>query len=616
MKKKFLRFLFVLGALLGFFLVLLFFTFSPILILTKKYSDPIKQKEIISQVKRGDTAMLQGALMEGKNAISSLKKNLSLYKPLGFLPFVNQHRIYFENLARTGENAIIQSEKIVNILDEAVSPLKNKPAPPLDFPKHIFDTYTKHKQEIFSIQENVSGIAREFQSLNTSGLLSVIQKKHKKFSEYLAFSDTFARQGLNFLELSLPMLGYPEKHTLLILMENNSELRPTGGFIGTYGIAVFSQGRLESLRLDNVYNLDSGAKQKLRVPPPWPLQYFGGITQWFLRDSNWSPNFPDAARQAIWFYEKEGGREKINTVLALTPEALKDLLKILGQIELEGEVLSSENIQDFLEKYVGRDFRFENIEEAKRKNILNDMIPLLQNKIINYPDPVKLAGKLAKLILENLEEKHLIFFSNIRQVQEGLSMRNWAGEIQKTSGDYLGLIDANIGSLKTDPYIERSLSYRISSKNSRGDACSLEEPACNLIAKLEISYKNTALFTWKTTRYRTYSRLYVPYGSELLSTSGNQTNVIITKNDIGKTVFGTFLVIEPQTEQTVTYTYRLPKEMKEYIRLVQYDLLVQKQAGLPSIRFTGNFIINGTEKMESATLQKDTRFSFPIRTNF
>ena len=67
------------------------------------------------------------------------------------------------------------------------------------------------------------------------------------------------------------------------------ELRPTGGFIGSYAIMTFDKGRLAEIVVNDVYTADGQLKG--HVDPPEPIRKYLGEGGWFLRDSNWDPDF-------------------------------------------------------------------------------------------------------------------------------------------------------------------------------------------------------------------------------------------------------------------------------------------------------------------------------------
>ncbi|MDD1463708.1 hypothetical protein MEO39_27425, partial [Dolichospermum sp. ST_sed2] len=86
----------------------------------------------------------------------------------------------------------------------------------------------------------------------------------------------------------------------------------------------------------------------------------------------------------------------------------------------------------------------------------------------------------------------------------------------------------------------------------------------------------------------TYTRVYVPQGSGLISSVGIMENdklkggrpgeVEITE-ELEKTVFGGFISIEPQEQGELIYTYKLPDSISKQIENDEYKLLVQKQGG-------------------------------------
>jgi len=74
------------------------------------------------------------------------------------------------------------------------------------------------------------------------------------------------------------------------------ELRPTGGFIGSFGLLNFENGKLGNLNVNDIYAIDGQLKG--HVAPPDELLHFLGQPNWYMRDSNWSPDFPISAERA------------------------------------------------------------------------------------------------------------------------------------------------------------------------------------------------------------------------------------------------------------------------------------------------------------------------------
>ena len=172
------------------------------------------------------------------------------------------------------------------------------------------------------------------------------------------------------------------------------------------------------------------------------------------------------------------------------------------------------------------------------------------------------------LITQAFDEKQAMIYFTDPNLQKSAANFNWDNRIKETAGDYFYVVDANLGSLKTDPAISRTISYSLRP----------EAKDRSLIATVKITYTNQGKFDWKTTRYRTYTRLYVPLGSTLITAEGNEEPLAITDSH-GKTVFGTFISIEPEDSETLTFNYKLPAGLVNKISQGDYSLLVQKQAG-------------------------------------
>jgi hypothetical protein len=388
-------------------------------------------------------------------------------------------------------------------------------------------------------------------------------------------------------EILPKIAGYPEGKTYLFLLQNSDELRPTGGFIGTYGIVKVKDGNVETFDTDNVYALDGAAERFLRVSPPAPIGKYLRVGAWFLRDANWSPDFPTAAAQAEWFYKAEGGREKkIDAVIAVTPTFIENLLRQIGNIEMDGETFTPENLMDILQYKVEKEYYEKGIPEVQRKDIVGKLGEKIFEKLSNLPS--SRWSSIFKVANSALAERHLLVWSEDQELQTIIAREGWSGKILESSGDYLMVVDANLAALKTDGVMDKKINYSLS-KDSSG----------NYRAKVDINYRNNGSFTWKTTRYRTYTRVYVPDGSVLVGGDGMMENdrildpagrpgKIDVGEEAGKTYFGAFISIEPGREGTLSFEYTLPEKIKNQIDQKLYKLLVQKQSGTISHPLTLN----------------------------
>src|SRR3990172_7119258 len=121
-------------------------------------------------------------------------------------------------------------------------------------------------------------------------------------------------------------LGYRGARRYLVLGQDNTELMPGGGLIGVYGLITLDRGRLTDSAFADAGELIAAWQQRSGgeyIEPPGPLKrYLLRDWTWNIGVSGWSPDFPTAARQALFFYERGGGTP-VDGVIAIDFTALE-----------------------------------------------------------------------------------------------------------------------------------------------------------------------------------------------------------------------------------------------------------------------------------------------------
>ena len=368
------------------------------------------------------------------------------------------------------------------------------------------------------------------------------------------------------------ILGFSEPQTYLVEFLNNTELRPGGGFIGSYAVVRLDHGQVTIDAIDGTENLDRGAPLSLLSSPPKPLETHLGVTKWFFRDSNWSPDVETSAKEGMALYKTEGGvlADTLDGVIGITPTVLERFLSVVGPVTVGEYTFTADNVTEQLEYEVEYAYEEKGIHVHDRKDILEPLFlavmnQLKENILTKYPLYLETFTALAN-------EKHILLYHTDVAADSILESRGWTGHVEKTSGDYLEWVDANLGSLKTDNALDRTLSYQIIGKQDG-----------RYVARATMTYQHNGTFDWRTTRYITYSRVYVPLGSTFQSVQGTlrsgdaiQSSHVDTGEELGKSLFGTSFSIEPGQTKTLTFTYLLPASLSGQDA---YELLVQKQPG-------------------------------------
>lgn len=563
-------------------------------------------KEINSSINSIETSInnkdIKEVLSESKKLNTSLKiakENVENIKFIQILPYIKENITSADDLIDVGikaTNIVISSEDIINDNKTLVDSYKNSTLK-LSDPETI--------QQILSIIDN----KKDFISSVKSDLEIIEEKIDQNRSNTMIIGklkSAWAPIVNNYSKIKLvsdcipivqelpDILGFNKNAKYLLLLENNTELRATGGFIGTYGILTVKNGSVENITTDNIYNLDSQSYNRLKIDPPEFLKKYLMINYLYLRDSNYNPDYEISAKYAENLYKKESlDYSNITGVIALTPDVLKDILSIFGNITIDGDKFTPENFVNLLNYETKFGYWDKQIKSTDRKDIIQKITNILLERIknANKEDYQNIYDAINK----NLDEKSLLLYFNNENVQNFIESKNWGGTVnQDTDSDYLSVVDSNLLSGKNDPYVTRDIDY------------SLNEDDGKLVATLSLSYtfKFVENGIYKDldqylNNYKTYTRIYVPKDSWLVSATKDDEKISNADIDFEieneKTSFGMYLVI-PQG-QTVTYTFKyyLPNDLSTKL-LSNYSLNFQKQPGIAGNNINFNINIGKTIK--------------------
>ncbi len=396
-----------------------------------------------------------------------------------------------------------------------------------------------------------------------------------------------ARQGITILP---KIIGLDKKQTYLILFQNNSELRPTGGFIGSYGLLTFDEGQLIDFEVKDVYTADGQLKG--HVEPPSDLKKYLGEAGWYLRDANWDPDFPTSAARAAWFLEKETGR-KVDGVIAVNLTLAQQILKAIGEIQLPDyqEEINEINFFERAEYYSEINF-FPG--STQKEDFLGSVARVLFEKIKTSGEKTWFA--LAKNIWPSLKTKDLLFWLADPQAMDILADLGWNGALKevkcqvlarKCLTDYLMVVEANVGINKSNYFLKRSFSHRLQIKKDQ-----------TIQGTLRLNYQNNSSSeSFPGGRYKSFVRIYTPVGSILkgikiinpLTGETNEVSEKEIKEEHGKQVFGFLLEVPIKESRSVEVGWELAQKLTGDTD--KYLFLLQKQPGINDEAFSFWFIV-------------------------
>jgi hypothetical protein len=333
--------------------------------------------------------------------------------------------------------------------------------------------------------------------------IPIIGKEGTRVISQLTTLRGFASDLDELVSLFLQISGFKEPRTYLILLQNSTELRPTGGFIGSVAVASFADGRMTDLSVQDVYSYDGQLKG--HVDPPVPVRELLGQEHWYLRDSNWDPDFAASATRSAWFFQKESGTS-VDGVLAVNTPFIVDVLKATGPIDLSdyNDRITADNFYGKSLYYTQNDF-FPG--STQKKDFLGTLARSLITKITTSRTTNMPA--LFKAVTTALTGHDVLMMFGNEDLESVVAHYGWAGRVPSTTGcigeaqascrfDPLVSVEANMGVNKVNYFVSRMVDRQVTVNENGG----MSETITQTIKNASTRDQNLS--------YRVYLRLLLP----------------------------------------------------------------------------------------------------------
>lgn len=370
------------------------------------------------------------------------------------------------------------------------------------------------------------------------------------------------------------LLGVEKPRTYMILFQNSMELRPTGGFIGSFALATFNKGKLSNIEFFDVYTADGQLKG--HVEPPAPIKNYLGEANWYLRDSNWDPDFKISSERAEWFLDKELDRS-VDGVIGIDLEVPESFLKDTGPVRLAdfNQEIDYKNLYEKIQYEVESKFF------PGSQNKTNILTSLGQAIITKFKESKDLPfEKLGKSTYANLEGRHIQLFMHDADVNKAISQLGWGGEVQippcgsqNCSTVLAGLVEANVGVNKSNYFVARNISF-----TSFVNAGTIENT-------LTVELKNSAPSALGVSgRYKDYIRVITNPDSKvkqvgIIEAGGTKALTPETTTTNGRLEIGALVDVAPGSKKSVRFTWSIPAKL-DFAVNGQVVYLIRKQAGV------------------------------------
>lgn len=430
--------------------------------------------------------------------------------------------------------------------------------------KPLFVTADEH------LKEASSKLARfDYANVSPSLLLNVLSLE--RYRQQFATINDFLLTAPDPLAQAL---GLNEAQTYLILSQNSDELRPSGGYISTYGWLTVRNGRITD------YNYSPTTTRSPNPPnvkspfevPDWWIRY--GEPVYAAWDGSWYADFSKTATMASWYYDNGNNPgSPVSGVIGIDIVGFENILSAIGEVTVpEYNVkVTKDNFRQVvydIRAYGGGDVPHKQFVAAVYRQIFSDWQTMSR-------DPAKSAALLGATI-QALQEKHLMLYVKDVKLNQAIQLLGWGGtQSPAVSNDYLMAADANLGN-KSNHSILRQLTYDVEiaedgSLKSRATVAydyprSLAErdPAVNPEFHGPVDYNNIL-------------QVFTPASSKL--TTAEAEDVLSIESDT-HTAFVMSVEIPYDSGGRYQFSYETPPLVEKLGPYHRYRLLLQKQPGM------------------------------------
>lgn len=404
-----------------------------------------------------------------------------------------------------------------------------------------------------------------------------------------------AALGIQLGPLLPKLIGLNGSATYLILVQNNDELRATGGFISAFGLLTLENARITELEFVDSYRLFNA---DLPYPPaPPPMQRYMDIPLLTLRDANWSPDLPTSAQLLQTLYRRETGR-LVDGIVTLDLRAVELLVGALEPLEIEdaGEPITGatviEQIKQLYTVPPSLDADIETAGLGAWWGARKEFIPLLARSARERVESGNVDFfKLLAAVQTATSERAIQLWLDDPAAQAQLVELGWDGGLHPANGaDFLALVDTNMGYNKVDAVVERALDYTVTWPDGAGQPAqatvtitythplSVTDEVCEATPRYGAAYEDMV-----ERCYFNFVRLYTPGGSQLVEMAGVEPDSVKSQRGEARTqLFSGYFTMQPGETHTVTLTYTLPAQLTQ----TGYQLVVQRQSGTRPLPLT------------------------------
>ncbi|MEI7653353.1 MAG: DUF4012 domain-containing protein [bacterium] len=465
-------------------------------------------------------------------------------------------------------DTVFELSQNAGILTTQLSLLSAKIVDPTSHDQTIILDHLKESEKVLSdISQSLSVLQLRVpaQILQRLG----VQKNIDQATDYLA-------RAQQILQILPDVLAKDTEKTYVVLFANNYELRPGGGFIGSFALIKFREMHIADWKVYDVYDADG--QLKARVPPPEPISKYLSQPFYFLRDSAFTGDFPANVFTAEDFLRKELQIEGIDGAMLVTMHSLEELLSQIGPLKISeyNDVVTNTNVYLKTQLYSER----KSFAGSSQKK---DFIDALFTELIYKLSEPQSALKAGSALEKSLNQKQVALYSKDSSVQSLLDKWYWSGrqlpyQCLSASGassscvlDCTYPLEANLGVNKANAFVTQTYKKTLKIDSDM-----------HVQSTFEVEWNNSSYEgLYPGGAYKNYFQVLLPPKvtiNQILLDGNALTTFDVDANQY--TQIGMLIDIPARQKRTLQITYTLPNSLSTTNS--QLQVIIQKQLGLSS----------------------------------
>ncbi len=432
--------------------------------------------------------------------------------------------------------------------------------------------------QFLNARESLDNARQRIDQIDIDSVPTELVLRFHQMNEYYDMLSEIDLILINSPDILTQALGIGAERNYLVLSQNNDELRPSGGYISTYGWMTVRNGRVT----DYDY---SPTTRTSPIPPSPELAAQYPIPTWWVRysepiyalwDGSWEVDYPATAQMAIWYYNTGGNpRAPVHGAIAIDITGFEYLLAIVGDVIVPGydRIVNAGNFREVI-------YDVRTTGEIIGDDIHKAFLTALYQEIFTRWQSISFDSNqntlLLTALLRGLQEKHIMMYFTDPNLQAAIESLGWSGAQSDASADYLMVADANLGNKSNNSVLRQiTLDVDVRADGSTRNRATVGYDYSARVAELDPAINPP--FTGPID-YNNLTQIFVPPGSILEETTNIALRPTIVE-DPAHTMFTTRFAVRYDSSARVQFIYSTPSIIDDFGPYQRYQLELQKQPG-------------------------------------